>query len=171
MIGRIAAVQTQRMGKTAPFRATSCSYSMYGIVMPMSFKVAVAGCTGYAGGEVLRLLLDHPAVEIGALTAGASAGTRLGQHQPHLTPLADREVLPTTAANLGFSINFEGQTYSTAWVNNNGNVTFDAAMSTHTPSPIVTTGRPVMKRARAPPWSAVDHSERMVRGAPGQGRR
>lgn len=66
----------------------------------MVFKVAVAGCTGYAGGEVLRLLLDHPAVQIGALTAGSSAGTRLGQHQPHLTPLADREVLPTTSANL-----------------------------------------------------------------------
>lgn len=65
----------------------------------MVFKVAVAGCTGYAGGEVLRLLLEHPAVEIGALTAGSSAGTRLGQHQPHLTPLADREVLATSTEN------------------------------------------------------------------------
>ncbi len=66
----------------------------------MVFKVAVAGCTGYAGGETLRLLLEHPAVQIGALTAGSSAGTRLGEHQPHLTPLADREVLPTTRENL-----------------------------------------------------------------------
>lgn len=62
--------------------------------------VAVAGCTGYAGGELLRLLLEHPGVTIGNLTAGASAGTRLGEHQPHLTPLADREVLPTTTENL-----------------------------------------------------------------------
>lgn len=68
--------------------------------MRMSFTVAVAGCTGYAGGEVLRLLLEHPAVEIGALTAGSSAGSRLGEHQPHLTPLAEREVLPTTIENL-----------------------------------------------------------------------
>ena len=36
--------------------------------------VAVAGATGYAGGELLRLLLGHPEVEIGALTAGTSAG-------------------------------------------------------------------------------------------------
>lgn len=59
-------------------------------------RVAVAGATGYAGGEVLRLLLGHPAVEIGALTAGASAGGLLGDHQPHLVPLADRVIEPTT---------------------------------------------------------------------------
>ncbi|HET9126722.1 MAG TPA: N-acetyl-gamma-glutamyl-phosphate reductase [Propionibacteriaceae bacterium] len=63
----------------------------------MTWSVAVAGCTGYAGGEVLRLLLGHPDIEIGALTANASAGTLLGQHHPHLVPLAGREVLPTTA--------------------------------------------------------------------------
>lgn len=53
-------------------------------------SVAVAGASGYAGGELLRLLLAHPQVEIGALTAGGSAGTRLGAHQPHLLPLSDR---------------------------------------------------------------------------------
>ncbi len=66
----------------------------------MTYKIAVAGCTGYAGGEVLRLLLGHPDVEIGALTAKTSAGTPLGEHQPHLTPLADRVVADTTVANL-----------------------------------------------------------------------
>ncbi|CAI9398524.1 N-acetyl-gamma-glutamyl-phosphate reductase [Aestuariimicrobium sp. T2.26MG-19.2B] len=66
----------------------------------MSYTVAVAGCTGYAGGEVLRLLLGHPDVTIGALTAGSSAGTLVGQHHPHLAPLAEREVIETTAANL-----------------------------------------------------------------------
>lgn len=59
-------------------------------------RVAVTGATGYAGGEVLRLLLAHPNVEIGALTANSSAGTRFGQHQPHLLPLADRIVAHTT---------------------------------------------------------------------------
>lgn len=62
--------------------------------------VAVTGCTGYAGGELLRLLLAHPDVEIGALTASSSAGTLLGAHQPHLGPLADRLVLDTTPENL-----------------------------------------------------------------------
>jgi len=62
----------------------------------MTVKAGVAGATGYAGGELLRLLLQHPDVEIGALTAGGSAGSRLGEHQPHLIPLADRLVEPTT---------------------------------------------------------------------------
>lgn len=68
--------------------------------MRMLFTAALAGCTGYAGGEVLRLLLDHPDIEIGALTAGSSAGTLLGEHQPQLWPLAERPVLETTAGNL-----------------------------------------------------------------------
>ncbi len=63
-------------------------------------RVAVAGASGYAGGELLRLLLAHPDVEIGALTAGGSAGTRLGAHQPHLLPLADRVLEDTTPATL-----------------------------------------------------------------------
>ena len=65
------------------------------------FRVAVAGASGYAGGEVLRLLLAHPAVEIGALTAGSNAGETLGRLQPHLVPLADRVLEPTTAEVLG----------------------------------------------------------------------
>ncbi len=68
--------------------------------MHMTFKVAVAGATGYAGGEVLRLLLSHPEVEIGALTAGSSAGSKLLSHHPHLVTLGDREILDTTPANL-----------------------------------------------------------------------
>src|SRR6478752_7013309 len=62
--------------------------------------VAIAGASGYAGGELLRLLLAHPQIEIGALTAGSNAGTTLGQHQPHLAPLADRILVETTAEQL-----------------------------------------------------------------------
>jgi len=63
-------------------------------------RVAVAGASGYAGGELLRLLLGHPDVEIGAVTAGGNAGTPLGAHQPHLLPLAERVLEDTTAATL-----------------------------------------------------------------------
>ncbi|MDH6122741.1 N-acetyl-gamma-glutamyl-phosphate reductase [Kitasatospora sp. GAS204B] len=62
----------------------------------MALRVAVAGASGYAGGEVLRLLLSHPEVEIGALTGGSNAGVRLGELQPHLVPLAGRVLEPTT---------------------------------------------------------------------------
>jgi N-acetyl-gamma-glutamyl-phosphate reductase len=62
--------------------------------------VAVAGATGYAGGEILRLLLAHPGVEIGVVSAGASAGSRLGEHQPHLVPLADRVVADSSLESL-----------------------------------------------------------------------
>lgn len=66
----------------------------------MPISVAVAGASGYVGGELLRLLLGHPDIEIGALTAAASAGTLLGEHHGHLYPLADRLLVETTADNL-----------------------------------------------------------------------
>ncbi len=77
-------------------------------------RVAVAGASGYAGGEVLRLLLGHPEYRtgrlvIGALTAGSNAGTRLGALQPHLLPLADRVLAPTTVEELaGHDVVFLG---------------------------------------------------------------
>lgn len=63
--------------------------------MSSSISVAVVGASGYVGGELLRTLLAHPDVTIGALTAAGSAGSTLGEHHPHLTPLADRVLLPT----------------------------------------------------------------------------
>ncbi|WP_190024190.1 N-acetyl-gamma-glutamyl-phosphate reductase [Streptomyces hiroshimensis] len=63
----------------------------------MAVRVAVAGASGYAGGEVLRLLLAHPGVRIGALTANSNAGQKLGSVQPHLLPLAGRVLEPTSA--------------------------------------------------------------------------
>lgn len=73
--------------------------------VPDVLKVAVAGASGYAGGEILRLLLGHPAhgegrLVIGAVTAAASAGSALGEHHPHLTPLAHRVVEPTDVSVL-----------------------------------------------------------------------
>jgi N-acetyl-gamma-glutamyl-phosphate reductase len=72
-------------------------------------KVAVAGASGYAGGEVLRLLLAHPNVEIGALTGGSNAGQLLGVLQPHLVPLAERVLQETTVEVLaGHDVVFLG---------------------------------------------------------------
>jgi N-acetyl-gamma-glutamyl-phosphate reductase len=66
----------------------------------MGHTAAIAGASGYAGGELLRLLLGHPEISIGAVTAGSNAGTPLIQHQPHLLPLADRTLAPTTVEEL-----------------------------------------------------------------------
>ena len=68
-------------------------------------NVAVAGASGYAGGEILRLLLGHPAyldgrLRIGALTAATSAGTPLTEHHPHLMPLSGRILDPTDPETL-----------------------------------------------------------------------
>jgi N-acetyl-gamma-glutamyl-phosphate reductase len=63
-------------------------------------RAAVAGASGYAGGEILRLLLAHPQFEVGAVTAASSAGERLGGVHPHLVPLADRVLEVTTVETL-----------------------------------------------------------------------
>ncbi|MGI8694812.1 MAG: N-acetyl-gamma-glutamyl-phosphate reductase [Geodermatophilaceae bacterium] len=64
------------------------------------YRAAVAGASGYVGGELLRLLLAHPRLEIGAVTAGDSAGSPLGNHHPHLFPLAGRVLDATTPETL-----------------------------------------------------------------------
>lgn len=68
-------------------------------------SIAVAGASGYAGGEALRLLLNHPGYgtdfTIGALTGGSNAGTRFGDLVPSLPALADRRLEDTTEEILG----------------------------------------------------------------------
>src|SRR3954452_11863691 len=66
----------------------------------MPTRIAVAGASGYAGGELLRLLLGHPEVAIGALTGASNAGQALGLLQPHLVPLADRVLEETSLDTL-----------------------------------------------------------------------
>jgi len=51
----------------------------------MGARVAVAGASGYAGGELLRLLAGHPDLEIGPLAANSSAGTPVTAVHPQLT--------------------------------------------------------------------------------------
>ncbi|CAM3650242.1 N-acetyl-gamma-glutamyl-phosphate reductase [Smaragdicoccus niigatensis] len=68
-------------------------------------RVAVAGASGYAGGEILRLLLAHPAfvdgrLELGSLTAGSNAGSTMREHHPNLFPIADRVLAATTIDEL-----------------------------------------------------------------------
>ncbi|RPF27956.1 N-acetyl-gamma-glutamyl-phosphate reductase [Georgenia muralis] len=68
--------------------------------MQVTFSAAVAGASGYAGGEMLRLLLAHPDAVVGAVTAHGNAGQRLGTQHAHLVPLADRVLEPTSVESL-----------------------------------------------------------------------
>ena len=54
--------------------------------------VAVLGASGYTGAELLRLLIDHPRVEIAVLAAERAAGARIAQVFPQLAGRLDREV-------------------------------------------------------------------------------
>ncbi|WP_323987446.1 N-acetyl-gamma-glutamyl-phosphate reductase [Microbacterium plantarum] len=62
--------------------------------MPLS--VAVSGASGYAGGEILRLLAAHPEVELRTVTAHSNAGQPLIDHQPHLRSLRHLTLQPST---------------------------------------------------------------------------
>jgi N-acetyl-gamma-glutamyl-phosphate reductase len=54
----------------------------------MGVRVAVAGASGYAGGELLRLILGHPSLELGPVAAGTSAGAPVTSVHPQLPDLA-----------------------------------------------------------------------------------
>jgi N-acetyl-gamma-glutamyl-phosphate reductase len=62
----------------------------------MSLSVAVAGASGYAGGELLRLLAAHPDFDIQTVTAFSNAGEPLISTQPHLRSLAGLTLAETT---------------------------------------------------------------------------
>jgi N-acetyl-gamma-glutamyl-phosphate reductase len=66
----------------------------------MTFSVAVAGASGYAGGELLRILADHPDFEIRTVTAHSNAGSPLIEHQPHLRSLRHLTLTDSTPENL-----------------------------------------------------------------------
>lgn len=55
----------------------------------MVYKVAVVGAAGYAGAELVRLLLQHPDFELVAITSNADAGQALSSVYPAFTGVSD----------------------------------------------------------------------------------
>ena len=53
-------------------------------------KTAIVGASGYAGTELLRLLLEHPKFEVGVITAHSNAGELISSVAPQLSKLGDR---------------------------------------------------------------------------------
>ena len=62
-------------------------------------KVGVIGASGYAGGELLRLLDTHPQFEVCAVTAHSNAGELITSIHPHLTSYAGRTFSAFTPAD------------------------------------------------------------------------
>lgn len=54
-------------------------------------KIGVIGASGYAGGELLRLLAGHPEFEVCCVTAHSNAGERITSVHPQLTSYADQK--------------------------------------------------------------------------------
>ncbi|MHA3702493.1 N-acetyl-gamma-glutamyl-phosphate reductase [Jatrophihabitans sp. YIM 134969] len=67
----------------------------------MGTTTAIAGASGYAGGELLRLVAAHPDLDLVAAAAGSSAGQPVGALHPQLVSLGDRVLEPTTPEVLG----------------------------------------------------------------------
>jgi N-acetyl-gamma-glutamyl-phosphate reductase len=66
----------------------------------MGLAVAVAGASGYAGGELLRLIGGHPELELGPVTAAGNAGAPVTEVHPHLPVLGHRTFEPIDPARL-----------------------------------------------------------------------
>lgn len=60
------------------------------------YTVAVAGATGYAGGEALRILAAHPDFAITCVVGHSSVGESMAKHMPHIPQLANLVVEDTT---------------------------------------------------------------------------
>ena len=55
----------------------------------MTARVAVVGAAGYIGGDLIRILLGHPQVELAAATSRRLAGRRVDGAHPNLRGLTD----------------------------------------------------------------------------------
>ena len=107
------------------------------------------------GSRCARVVVRAAGLSLVALSlwaAPAFAGAIVNSPGCTQNTLAANDDQSTGEITLPFSVNFFGTTYSSLWVNNNGNVTFTGALSAFTPDPIVTNGVPMI----APFWADVD---------------
>ena len=61
-------------------------------------RVGVVGASGYAGGELLRLLANHPHFKVGYIAAGSNAGEKITSIHSNLVSYND-QVFSETSAN------------------------------------------------------------------------
>ena len=100
---------------------------------------------------VAGILLVVAAI-VGSGSAAAAGGAVIADPACTATPLNANDDGSSTLAPIGFTLDYFGQSFSQLFVNNNGNVTFDGALSAFTPFQLTTTGRKII----APFFADVD---------------
>jgi len=98
-----------------------------------------------------NLVLTNLPPDQGYFTLGVTNAIRAGFTNSALPPEDDG---PSAPATLPFTVNYFGSNYSSLFVNNNGNVTFDDAKSAYVPSSLINVGIRII----APYWADVDSS-------------
>ena len=64
--------------------------------MSARIRASIVGGSGYTGGELLRLLLDHPTVEVAQVTSERQAGKRVSRTHPNLRGRTDLKFTAST---------------------------------------------------------------------------
>lgn len=66
----------------------------------MAYSVAIAGASGYVGGELLRLIAQHDQLEVKTVTANSNVGEKVSALHPHLATFAEMVFMPTDDEHL-----------------------------------------------------------------------
>jgi N-acetyl-gamma-glutamyl-phosphate reductase len=66
----------------------------------MALTVAIAGASGYVGGELMRLVANHPELNLKTVTANSQVGQSVSSLHPENTAHADFVLVETNAINL-----------------------------------------------------------------------
>lgn len=109
------------------------------LVFALLWMVLILAACGRTGNETELATASH----VGALRTNSGFNTNT---------LRRNDDRSTGLVNIGFDANFFGNRYSQLYVNNNGNVTFDAPLARFTPFNIITAGRVII----APFFADVD---------------
>jgi N-acetyl-gamma-glutamyl-phosphate reductase len=66
----------------------------------MVLSVAIAGASGYVGGELMRLIADHPELELNTVSANSNVGQKVSDLHPENPLYRDMEFVETSKENL-----------------------------------------------------------------------
>lgn len=105
----------------------------------------------------LRLAIAAGTIALGAALSPLPAGAVALVTDASQPPFGQLAMNPnddgsSSQLNLPFAINFFGQTHNNFWINNNGNLTFNASVGQYTPTPFPASSNPMI----APFWGDVD---------------